>query len=336
MRYLGRRLLAMIPALLGVLVCVFLLTRVLPGDPARTLAGEQADAGTIARIREQMGLDQPLWSQFVTYLSGIARGDLGLAWHTGRPVVEDLATRFPATAELALVALVIALVLGVPLGIISAVRRGTWVDHLGRIVGLTGASMPLFWLGMLVIYLFYFVLGWAPAPVGRLGQLVNAPTEITGLFLVDSLLSGDTVAFASALNHIIWPALVLSTGALAMFSRMTRSAMLEILDQDYVRTAVSKGLRPRAVIGKHALKNAAPPVLTVLGLELGQLLAGAVLTETIFTWPGIGSYVTQSILATDYAPIQAFTLLAALLYLTINLAVDLGQAAIDPRIRHAR
>lgn len=336
MRYLGRRLLAMIPALLGVLICVFLLTRVLPGDPARTLAGEQADAGTVQRIREQMGLDQPLWNQFLTYLSGVVRGDLGEAWHTGRPVVEDLAVRFPATVELALVALAIALVLGIPLGILSAVHRGRWIDHVGRVVGLAGASMPLFWLGMLVIYLFYFVLGWAPAPIGRLAQSVNPPTDITGLYLVDSVLSGDMVAFTSAAQHIIWPALVLSTGALAMFSRMTRSAMLEILGQDYVRTAVSKGLRARTVIGKHALKNAAPPVLTVVGLELGQLLAGAVLTETIFTWPGVGSYITQSILATDYAPIQAFTLIAALLYLVINLAVDLAQAAIDPRIRHAR
>ncbi len=336
MRYLGRRLLAMIPALFGVLICVFLLTRVLPGDPARTLAGEQADPETVQRIRDQMGLDKPLWSQFVTYLSGVFRGDLGTAWHTGRPVLADLASRFPATVELALVALVIALVLGIPLGIISAVHRGRWVDHLGRIVGLTGASMPLFWLGMLVIYVFYYLLDIAPAPVGRLGDSINPPTHVTGLYLVDSLLSGDTVAFSSAAHHIIWPALVLSTGALAMFSRMTRSAMLEILGQDYVRTAVSKGLRPRSVIGKHALKNAAPPVLTVVGLELGQLLAGAVLTETIFTWPGIGSYITQSILATDYAPIQAFTLLAAVLYLVINLAVDLAQAAIDPRIRHAR
>ncbi|UYG16888.1 ABC transporter permease [Brachybacterium huguangmaarense] len=336
MRYLGRRLLAMIPALFGVLICVFLLTRVLPGDPARTLAGEQADPETVQRIRDQMGLDKPLWSQFVTYLSGVFHGDLGTAWHTGRPVLADLASRFPATVELALVALVIALVLGIPLGIISAVHRGRWVDHLGRIIGLTGASMPLFWLGMLVIYVFYFLLDVAPAPVGRLGDSINPPTHVTGLYLVDSLLSGDTVAFGSAANHIIWPALVLSTGALAMFSRMTRSAMLEILGQDYVRTAVSKGLRPRSVIGKHSLKNAAPPVLTVVGLELGQLLAGAVLTETIFTWPGIGSYITQSILATDYAPIQAFTLLAAVLYLVINLAVDLAQAAIDPRIRHAR
>lgn len=336
MRYLGRRLLAMIPALFGVLICVFLLTRVLPGDPARTLAGEQADPETVQRIRDQMGLDKPLWSQFVTYLSGVFRGDLGTAWHTGRPVLADLASRFPATVELALVALVIALILGIPLGIISAVHRGRWVDHLGRIVGLTGASMPLFWLGMLVIYVFYYLLDIAPAPVGRLGDSINPPTHVTGLYLVDSLLSGDTVAFGSAAQHIIWPALVLSTGALAMFSRMTRSAMLEILGQDYVRTAVSKGLRPRSVIGKHSLKNAAPPVLTVVGLELGQLLAGAVLTETIFTWPGIGSYITQSILATDYAPIQAFTLLAAVLYLVINLAVDLAQAAIDPRIRHAR
>jgi ABC-type dipeptide/oligopeptide/nickel transport system permease component len=336
MRYTGRRLLAMIPALLGVLVLIFLITRVLPGDPARTLAGEQAEPATIERIRDQMGLNDSLWVQFFKYVGGLLHGDLGFAWHTGHTVAEDFASRIPATVELGLAALIIALLIGIPLGIISAVHRGRLIDHIGRIVGLTGASMPLFWLGLLVIFLFYFVLGWAPAPTGRLDSGVNEPTDITGLFLVDSILTGDSVAFQSTFSHLIWPALVLSTGALAMVSRMTRSAMLEVLGQDYVRTATSKGLAESVVVGKHAFKNAAPAVLTIVGLELGQLLGGAVLTETIFSWPGVGSYVTQSVLATDYAPVQAFTLVAAGLYLFINLAVDLIQAAIDPRIRYAR
>ena len=335
MSYVIRRILAMIPALVGVVICIFLLTRVLPGDPARTLAGEQADAASVEKIRADMGLDQPLITQFFSYIGDLLRGDLGFAWHTGHTVVEDLASRLPATAELALVAILIALVIAVPLGIVSAVCRDRWIDHVGRVISLVGASMPLFWLGLLVIYFFYFTLGIAPAPIGRISTGVNPPTEVTGLFLVDSLLSGDTVAFSSSLQSIIWPALVLATGSIAMISRMTRSAMLEVLGQDYVRTARSKGLSPRFVIGKHAFRNASPSVVTVVGLEFGQLLGGAVITETIFSWPGVGSYVTQSIMATDYAPVQAFTLLAAAIFLVVNLIVDLVNAAIDPRVRNA-
>jgi len=335
MSYVIRRILAMIPALVGVVICIFLLTRVLPGDPARTLAGEQADAASVEKIRADMGLDQPLITQFFSYIGDLLRGDLGFAWHTGHTVVEDLASRLPATAELALVAILIALVIAVPLGIVSAVCRDRWIDHVGRVISLVGASMPLFWLGLLVIYFFYFTLGIAPAPIGRISSGVNPPTEVTGLFLVDSLLSGDTVAFSSSLQSIIWPALVLATGSIAMISRMTRSAMLEVLGQDYVRTARSKGLSPRFVIGKHAFRNASPSVVTVVGLEFGQLLGGAVITETIFSWPGVGSYVTQSIMATDYAPVQAFTLLAAAIFLVVNLIVDLVNAAIDPRVRNA-
>ena len=335
MSYVIRRILAMIPALVGVVICIFLLTRVLPGDPARTLAGEQADAASVEKIRADMGLDQPLIAQFFSYIGDLLRGDLGFAWHTGHTVVEDLASRLPATAELALVSIIIALLIAVPLGIVSAVFRDRWIDHVGRVISLVGASMPLFWLGLLVIYFFYFTLGVAPAPIGRISSGVNPPTEVTGLFLVDSLLSGDTVAFSSSLQSIIWPALVLATGSIAMISRMTRSAMLEVLGQDYVRTARSKGLAPRFVIGKHAFRNASPSVVTVVGLEFGQLLGGAVITETIFSWPGVGSYVTQSIMATDYAPVQAFTLLAAAIFLVVNLIVDLVNAAIDPRVRNA-
>lgn len=335
MRYVLRRILAMIPALLGVLIIVFLVTRVLPGDPARTLAGEQADASTVERIRVQMGLDQPLPAQFVDYVTGLFRGDLGFAWHTGRTVAEDLLSRLPATIELALFALGIAILIGVPLGVASAVRRGRLIDHITRVITLVGASMPLFWLGLLVIFVFYFQLGIAPAPTGRIGDGINPPTTVTGMYVLDSILSGDVVALGSSLSHIVWPAMVLATGGLAMISRMTRSATLEVLGQDYVRTAVSKGLPPVVVVGKHAFRNASPAVVTVIGLEFGQLLGGAVLTETIFSWPGVGSYVTQSILATDYAPVQAFTVLAAAIYLVINLLVDLANAAIDPRVRYA-
>jgi ABC-type dipeptide/oligopeptide/nickel transport system permease component len=335
MSYVIRRLLAMIPALIGVVICIFLLTRILPGDPARTLAGEQADAATVEKLRVDMGLDQPMLGQFFDYLGDLLQGDLGFAWHTGHTVAADLATRLPATAELAIVSILIALVVAIPLGVLSAVYRDRAIDHIGRVISLVGASMPLFWLGLLAIYLFYFTLGWAPAPIGRIETGVNPPTPVTGFYLVDSLLSGDVMAFTSSLKAIIWPALVLSTGSIAMISRMTRSAMLEVLGQDYVRTAVSKGLNPAIVVGKHAFRNASPSVVTVVGLEFGQLLGGAVITETIFSWPGVGSYVTQSIMATDYAPVQAFSLLAAVIFLVVNLLVDLTNAAIDPRVRNA-
>ncbi|WP_327636714.1 ABC transporter permease [Kribbella sp. NBC_00482] len=330
-----RRVAAMLPALIGVVVCIFVLTRVLPGDPARTLAGDQADPSVVAKIRTDMGLDRPLHIQLVRYFSDLLHGNLGFAWHTGHSVASDFASRLPATVELALVALVIALLAGVPLGVISATRRDRPVDHAGRVFSLLGASMPLFWLGLMVIVVFYNKLGWAPAPLGRVAEGINPPTGITGLYLVDSLLTGDVVAFRSALSHIIWPALCLATGSTAIIARMTRSAMLEVIGQDYVRTAVSKGLKPSVVTLKHALRNAAPVIVTISGLQFGQLMGGAVITETVFTWPGIGSYVVQSVLATDYAPVQAFTLVAAVVYLAANLVVDLVNARLDPRIADA-
>ena len=335
MSHLPRRVLAMIPSLLGVVVCIFLLTRVLPGDPARTLAGEQADPATVAKIRTQMGLDQPLLAQFVTYLRDLAGGDLGFAWHTGQPVLTDFASRLPATVELAVTAVLISLVVGVPLGVISATRRDRPIDHASRVFSLVGSSMPIFWLALMVIFVFFNKLGWEPAPLGRIGQDVHPPTSITGFYVVDSLLTGDMVALTSSLSHLIWPALCLATGSTAIIARMTRSEMLEVINQDYVRTARSKGLPPAKVVLKHALKNAAPVVVTVVGLQFGMLLGGAVITETVFSWPGVGSYVVQSVLATDYAPVQAFTLLAAVVYLTVNLCVDLVNGRLDPRIEHA-
>lgn len=330
-----RRVLAMIPTLLGVVVLIFLITRVLPGDPARSLAGENADQSVVDKLREQMGLDKPVWQQFGDYLVGLLHGDLGYAWHTGHPVAQDFATRFPATVELALAALFLGVVVGVPLGILSAMKRGRLVDHLTRVISLLGVSMPLFWLGLLVISLFFGTLGWEPAPIGRIADDVNPPTHVTGLYLIDSLLTGDSVAFASAFSHLIWPAMVLSVGGVAIISRMTRSAMLEVMGQDYIRTAEAKGMSPARVIGGHALKNAAPSIVTIIGLELGQLLGGAVITETIFSWPGIGGYVTESIKANDYAPVQAMTLVAAIVYLVVNLLVDLSQGIFDPKVRNA-
>ena len=335
MSSLARRLLSMFPALLGVVVCIFLLTRVLPGDPARTLAGEQADPTTVEQIRVQMGLDAPVPVQFFRYVGDLLHGDLGFAWHTGHPVLDDFATRLPATVELALFALVIAVLVGVPVGILSATHRDRPVDHVTRVFSLIGASMPVFWLGLMVIFIFYNRLGVEPAPLGRIAQHVNPPTTITGLFVLDSLLSGDMAALRTSLSHIIWPALCLASGSTAIMARMTRSEMLEVINQDYIRTAISKGLSPLKVTAKHALKNAAPVIVTVVGLQFGLLMGGAVITETVFSWPGIGSYVVQSVLATDYAPVQAFTLLAAVTYLIVNLLVDLTNGRLDPRVGHA-
>lgn len=335
MNHVLRRILSMVPALFGVVICIFLLTRILPGDPARTLAGEQADPATVDRIRADMGLDLPLPQQFVNYVGDLLRGDLGFAWHTGQSVLTDFATRLPATVELAIAAILLALIVGIPLGVLSAVRRDSPLDHFSRIFSLIGASMPVFWLALMVIFVFYNQLGWEPAPLGRIAKGVNPPTDITGLYVVDSLLTGDTVALKSSLSHLFWPAMCLATGSTAIIARMTRSEMLEVINQDYVRTARSKGLPPMMVILKHAMKNAAPVIVTIVGLQFGQLLGGAVITETIFSWPGVGSYVVQSVLATDYAPVQAFTLLAAVIYLVVNLLVDLFNARLDPRIDHA-
>lgn len=328
-----RRILSMIPTLFGVIVLIFVITRVLPGDPARTLAGDNAAPSQVANLREEMGLDDAVWKQFLDYFGGLFQGDLGFAWHTGRPVLDDFVVRFPATVELAVTAILIGLVVGVSLGVFSALNRDRIGDHVARVVSLLGASMPLFWLGLLVISFFYGQLGVEPAPIGRISDSVNPPTQITGLFVLDSLLSGDMVALKDSFEHLIWPAMVLSVNATAIISRMTRSAMLEVLGQDYVRTAESKGIAQSQVIGKHAFKNAAPTINVIVGLEFGQLLGGAVITEMIFNWPGVGGYVIESIQATDYAPVQALTLVAAVIFLVVNLLVDLSQKIFDPRVR---
>ncbi|MEK4458247.1 ABC transporter permease [Paenibacillus sp. FSL R10-2748] len=332
--YTLRRLIQMIPALLGIVVITFMISRVLPGDPAVMLAGEQATPETIENIRSSMGLDQPKYIQFFHYVVGLFQGDLGQAYHTGQSVASDFATRFPATIELALASLVIAILVSIPIGILAATRKESIVDHISRVFSLIGACMPIFWIGLLFIYIFYAKWGIAPAPMGRISGDINPPTHVTGLYVLDSLMTGDFVALKSSLSHLVLPAVCLSTGTMAIVARMMRSSMLEVIGQDFVRTARAKGLREGIVIYKHALINAFIPTLTVLGLQVGYLIGGAVITETIFTWPGVGSYVTDSILAADYAPIQAFTLVSALIYSFINLGVDLVYGLIDPRIRY--
>lgn len=332
--YVLRRLLYMLPILLGVTLVGFVLARVLPGDPALMVAGEQAPDYVLERIREQMGLDRPLVVQYLVYLRDLARGDLGFAWHTGHPVARDLAVRFPATFELTVVSLLLATAVAIPAGIVSATHRGTTLDHGSRLGALVGSSMPIFWLGLMLIYLFYFLLRIAPPPMGRLAVDVAPPAPYTGMILLDSLLSGNWAALRSAGSRIVLPALCLSTGSMAILSRMVRSSMLEVLSEDYVRTARAKGLAERVVIYRHALKNALIPTLTLVGLQFGYLLGGAVVTETVFAWPGMGRYATESILFTDYAPIQGLCMLAAFVYAATNLLVDVLYAALDPRIRY--
>ncbi|MCL5676831.1 MAG: ABC transporter permease [Firmicutes bacterium] len=331
--YLSRRLLFLVPIVLGVSFFGFMLTRLLPGDPALMLAGEQATPDAVARIRSQLQLDRPLPVQYAAYMRGLLRGDLGTAWHTSHTVAEDFKKRYPATVELTLVSMILAVGIGIPVGILSAAFKNRWFDHLARLLSLGGATMPIFWLGLIAIYLFYFRLHWAPAPMGRVSVAFGEPAGPTGLLLVDAI--GNWPLWRDALAHIALPALCLSTGTMAIVSRMTRAAMLEVIGQDFIRTARAKGLPEIMVLLKHALRNALIPTVTILGLQFGQLLGGAVLTETIFSWPGLGSYVTESILITDYAPVQAFALVSAAIYVIINLGVDVLYAWIDPRIRYS-
>lgn len=264
----------MIPALIGIIIITFILSRVLPGDPALVMAGEQATDEVIAKIRADMGLDKPLFMQFFAYVGQLLQGDLGFAYHTGHTVMSDFATRFPATIELTLASMIIAICVAIPVGIIAATQKESIIDHISRVFSLIGACVPIFWLGLLGIYIFYSILGWAPAPMGRISGDLNPPTNITGLYVVDSLLSGDMVALKSSLAHLLLPAICLSTGTMAIVARMTRSSMLEVVGQDYVRTARAKGLSETAVIGKHSLINALIPTMTVLGLQFGGLMGG--------------------------------------------------------------
>jgi peptide/nickel transport system permease protein len=323
----------LIPVMLGISIIVFVLARVIPGDPVRLALGEAATAQSIDALRHEMGLDKPIYEQYWIYFKGLLRGDLGRSIRTNQPVLKDLKTHFPATLELTLVAMVFTVVLAIPLGILSAVKRNSLVDHISRVIALAGVSMPIFWLGLILIYLFYYLLDWAPPPTGRLSILSRPPATITGLYLIDSLLAGNFSLFLECIKFLLMPAFCLATWSFAMLLRMTRSGMLEVLGEDYIRTARAKGLPTRVVVSKHALKNAIIPLLTVFGIIFGVLLNGAVLTETIFSWPGMGRYVVESISWLDYSPIQGMALFASVIYTLVNLIVDILYSMVDPRIR---
>lgn len=315
----------------GVCVITFIISHLIPGDPARLLAGDRASDEIVRHIRQQLGLDLPLWQQFARYVDALLHGDLGTSIRTGRPVLEDLKTFFPATLELAFCALLIALLVGIPLGVLSAVYHNRWTDHLVRLMALTGISTPAFWLGLGVIVLFYGKLDWLPGS-GRLDDWFDPPTRVSGFYLLDSLLEGNIEVFFNALQHLILPAATLAFVHLGIVARQIRSAMLEQLNEDYIRTALASGLPKFTIVVRYALPNALIPSITVLGLALGDLLYGAVLTETVFAWPGMGAYVVSSIQALDFPAVMGFAIVVSFAYVLVNLVVDLLYLWIDPRM----
>jgi peptide/nickel transport system permease protein len=324
--------LQIIPVLLGVSIVVFFMVRAIPGDPAQIMLGQQATQEQVQQIRENMGLDKPIFVQYGLFLKDALRGDLGDSIVTGRPVTTELLTRLPATLELTAFAMLIAILVGIPVGVISAVRQYSLLDKTTSVLALTGISMPIFWLAMILVVIFGVNLELLPFP-GRLDPTTGI-TAITGLVLVDSLLTLNFAGFWDGLLHLIMPALALATIPMAVIMRMTRSSMLEVMNEDYVRTARAKGVVPWRVVFKHALRNAMLPTITVIGLQTGLLMGGAIITETIFSWPGIGLYTYNSISSRDYASIQGVVLYAALLFVLVNLLVDILYAVLDPRVRY--
>jgi len=332
-RYILGRIASMALVLLGVSVLTFFIAHVVPGDPVLVALGEHAREEQIAAYRRAYGLDRPVPVQFAVYLGRLTRGDLGISIRTRRPVADDLREFLPATIELGSAAWLVALLLGIPAGILSAVYKDRTFDHVSRLGALIGASFPVFWLGLLLLATFYYRLRWLPGP-GRLDMVISPPPLRTGLLLVDTILAGDLGAFRNALRHLVLPALTLGLFSTAVIARMTRSAMLEVLYQDYIRTARAKGLREGRVVALHALKNAMIPTLTIIGISFGSLLSGAVLTETIFAWPGLGRYATASAMSLDFPAVMGVTLVVAVVYTLVNLVVDLIYARLDPRVRY--
>ncbi|MBD3887104.1 ABC transporter permease [Phormidium tenue FACHB-886] len=332
LRYILKRLFDLLPVLLGITILVFLFLQLIPGNPAVVLLGPRATPEQIEQLRDQLGLNQPLPLQYLAFLGRLLRFDLGKSIMSGIPILQEIAIRWPATFELSAAAMLVAIALGVPAGIIAAVRKNGWIDNLAMSTSLLGVSMPVYWLGLLLVYLFAVYLHWLP-PSGRLS--VNTDLQpITGFYLLDSILTLNPRAFWDVLSHLILPAVTVGTIPLAIIARITRSAMLEVLSQDYIRTARAKGLVERLVIMKHALKNALLPVITIIGLQFGTLLGGAILTETIFSWPGIGSWIYEGILARDYPVVQGGVVFVAITFVLINLLVDISYAFLDPRIQY--
>lgn len=332
LKSIGLRVLQAVPVVIGVVVVSFVLTRALPGDPAVYFAGAAADEQSIQQIREALGLDKSLPQQFLIYVSDLLRGDFGQSIMTGQPVADDLIRKLPASLELTLLALCMSCGLAVPLGIMAARNPGSLQDHLCRMVVTAGVSLPTFFTGVLLIYVFYYLLGWAPAPLGRLDFIYIEPDTVTGFYLIDSAIAGDGETFLGALKQLALPAITLALFTMAPIARMTRAAMLSVLSADFIRTARAAGLTERKVLYGYALRNALLPVVTTLGMVFSFTLGANVLVEKVFAWPGIGSYAVEALVASDYAAVQGFVLSMALLFVALNLIIDISYSLIDPRI----
>ena len=333
LRMILKRMAAAIPSLIGVIIVTFLLTRALPGDPAAYFAGPAATAEAIEQIRVKLGLDQPLYRQFIQYVRDLAHGDLGNSLTTGQPVAHELKTRLPASAELTLLGLLVSVAIAVPLGILAATKPGSVIDHSCRVISTAGVSLPVFFTGLILVYVFYYLLGLAPAPLGRLDVFFSPPPHVTGFYLVDSAIAGDGELFLAALKQLILPALTLAIFSLAPIARMTRASMLAALSSDFVRTARASGLTPFTVVITYAFRNAMLPVITTLGMVFSFLLGANVLVEKVFAWPGIGSFAVEALIASDLAPLQGFVLTMAVMYVALNLTINVLYGVIDPRVR---
>jgi peptide/nickel transport system permease protein len=319
-----KRLMMAIPSLIGVVIVTFLLTRALPGDPAAYFAGPAATKEAVEQVRVQLGLDKPLYVQFGLYVRDLARGDLGNSLTTGQPVGHEIKNRLPASAELTLLGLIVSMLIAVPLGILAATRPNSFIDHFCRVISTAGVSLPVFFTGLILVYVFYYLLGWAPAPLGRLDVFFSAPPNVTGFYLIDSLIAGNGEVFVSSLKQLALPALTLGIFSLAPIARMTRASMLAVLSSDFVRTARASGLTPFTVIVTYAFRNAMIPVITTLGMVFSFLLGANVLVEKVFAWPGIGSFAVEALIASDFAPLQGFVL---------TMVIDILYGLIDPRVR---
>lgn len=331
--YVVKRLLYMVLVVLGIATIVFFITRVIPADPVGAILGPQAPPEAVERVRREYGFDKPLYQQYVDFMVNLFRGNLGMSIATNRPVVHDLVERFPATFELATASLLVALIIGIPVGIVSALKKDSPYDHLLRVVSLFGVSMPVFWFGLMLLLLFYYTLGLLPGP-GRLDPWIDPPPRVTGMITVDSLIAGNLRTFSNAVAHLILPATVLGFYSASSIARITRASVLETLKQDHVRMARAKGIPRLAILSRHVIRPALVPIVTVVGLVYGGLLEGAVLTETIFGWPGLGSYLARAMVFMDYNSIVGGVIVVALIYSVINLAVDLIYTYLDPRIRY--
>ena len=332
LQYVAKRLLQLIPVLLGVSIIIFIISHVLPGNPVYVFVGLETTPEQIEEITKRLGLDKPLHEQYFIWLGNVLRGDLGESWFTSEPVAQDLIRRFPATFELTTAALVLAIAIGVPLGVLSAVYRNSWIDNFSRGITLVGVSVPSFWLGLILIYVLFYLLRIFPPPSGRIGLLVSPPDRITGLYLVDSILTGNWKAFSSSAQHLALPVMTEALVALAPITRLMRSSMLEVLGSEYIQAARANGVPERQIYFRDALRNALLAPLTFVALVYGNLLGGSVVIERIFSWPGIGRYALESIVVKDYNAVQGFVLMAAVLYVLVFLIVDILYFVIDPRI----